>query len=123
MQPRLTCILTGIGLSKLLLNGAIGWAAQNPDRILPPLHPTVAEQRRIDGSHLGKQESWNGLILVHILSADLKFWEDQGFVKDSGMGEWVEDSLAHLGMWKRMKLDPNEKTPTSSSASSINGHI
>jgi len=33
-----------------------------------------------------------------------KFWHGLGFEKDQGMGEWDEEGIMHVGMWKRLSV-------------------
>lgn len=97
-----------LGLSSLLLNAALQYAASHPDEILPPLSPTAAEQKKLELEKEGKSGDvvtrWEGLVLVHAQSGIEKLWKAWGFVRDETMGTWVEEGIEHVGMWRRIEV-------------------
>lgn len=104
----------GLGLSKLVINAALVWAAEHPRDILPPLSPASREAARLaedktDGSDgrpmdgwQGSEEGWRGLVLVHAQTSVEKIWAKFGFVRDDSMGTWVEEGIEHIGMWRKL---------------------
>jgi len=103
--------LTGLGLSQLLVNAALSWAAEHPDDILPPISPTAAEHRKLElGIAADEDDRWKGLVLIHAQKAIAdKFWAKFGFVHDPSLGEWDEEGIAHVGMWKRLEVRPQRR--------------
>ncbi|GAM90828.1 hypothetical protein ANO11243_088730 [Dothideomycetidae sp. 11243] len=93
-----------MGLSSLLVNAALEYASNHPDEIVPPVSPTATEQRRIETGASDNQGEWNGLVLVHAQSAIEKLWRTWGFVRDQTMGEWNEEGIMHVGMWRRITV-------------------
>ncbi|KAL9074793.1 MAG: hypothetical protein Q9157_004259 [Trypethelium eluteriae] len=50
------------------------------------------------------EQEWRGLVLVHA-QKELKAWyEGMGFEIDEEMGEWDEEGIMHVGLWKRLEL-------------------
>lgn len=95
-----------MGLSGLLLNAALDYATKHPWEIMPPLSPTATEQRRIEFGSVGEEAAgWNGLVLVHAQSGIEKLWRSWGFTRDLTMGEWDEEGIMHVGMWKRIRVE------------------
>jgi len=92
----------GLGLSKLLINAALSWAKEHPQDILPQLSPAEAEAAKLEGKK--ERKPWKGLIFVHAQTSVQKLWERYGFVKDEGMGIWVEEGIEHVGLWKRIEV-------------------
>ena len=90
-----------IGFGRLLAKTVIEWAAQNASEVSEPTERAVAREQ--DGDE--RSERWKGLILVHA-QKDIteRFWSTIGFVRDEGMGEWWEDGILHVGMWRRIHL-------------------
>ncbi|KAF2104661.1 hypothetical protein NA57DRAFT_70867 [Rhizodiscina lignyota] len=106
----------GLGLSKLVINAALAWAANHPHEILPPLSPTSREAARLaeekadgvdtrpmDGWH-GREEGWRGLVLVHAQTSVEKVWAKFGFVRDESLGTWWEEGIEHIGMWRKLTV-------------------
>ena len=87
----------GLGLGRLLVNTALEWAAKHPDNVYEGPEDPV-EREKMEGS------AWKGLVLVHAQSDIEKFWASFGFVRDDGMGEWWEEGIRHVGMWKRLDI-------------------
>ena len=47
---------------------------------------------------------WNGLVLTHAQVTVEGMYAKLGFVADERLGRWDEEGIAHVGMWKRLKL-------------------
>ncbi|PNS18202.1 hypothetical protein CAC42_7571 [Sphaceloma murrayae] len=105
-----------LGLSTLLVKAALQYASEHPDNILPPLSPTAAEQKRLELEKEGKDPEvvtrWEGLVLVHAQKGIEKLWKQWGFVRDTTMGEWDEEGILHVGMWKRISVQRRRKSLT-----------
>lgn len=101
-----------LGLAKLLVDNALAWAAEHADEIVPPVSATDREAARLESGEvepeaLNKEwdkENWNGLVLVHAQKSVQKWWQQRGFELDEAMGEWDEEGIMHVGMWKRIAL-------------------
>lgn len=93
----------GLGLSRLLINTALEWAAQHPEKILTPPSAASREYAKLDGD-TKEQGVWKGLVLVHAQTSVEKLWAKHGFERDTGMGAWLEEGIEHIGMWKRLKV-------------------
>ncbi|KAI5274638.1 hypothetical protein E4T47_02406 [Aureobasidium subglaciale] len=94
-----------LGLARLLIDAALTWASENGDKILPPRSPAAAEQRRLElGGDAEAEDVWRGLVLVHAQAYLEKYWASFGFIRDSSMGEWEEENIMHVGMWKRVEV-------------------
>lgn len=93
----------GLGLAKLLVDTALGWASKSALQILPPPNPMAREQARIDGLDTSN-EAWKGLILVHAQKTVIKVWAMHGFKVDEALGEWLEEGIPHVAMWRKIKL-------------------
>lgn len=97
-----------LGLSALLLNAALRYAAEHAEEVLPPLSPTEMEQKRLQWEKEGKEgevlDRWEGLVLVHAQTGVERLWKSWGFVKDTTMGTWVEEGIEHVGMWRRVDV-------------------
>jgi len=101
----------GLGLARLLIDAALTWASQNVDKILPPMSPAAAEQRKLElGGGAEVEDVWRGLVLVHAQAHLEKYWALFGFVKDESMGTWEEENIMHVGMWKRVELSAESPT-------------
>ena len=87
-----------LGLGRLLVNTAMDWLKQNPDKVAGEsgVGDAVARERGVTGE-------WQGLVLVHAQKEIERFWASCGFVKDEGMGEWWEEGIEHVAMWRRLK--------------------
>lgn len=98
--------MSGLGLSRLLIDAALSWVSQNSEAIIPPLSPATAEQHRLELGQDPEMVAFKGLVLVHAQTTVEKVWTRHGFVKDESMGVWFEEGIAHVGMWKRIDLEP-----------------
>lgn len=104
-----------LGLSKLLINTALEYAAKHPDTIRPPPPPTTMELANQLGKAVEKAVVWNGLVMVHAQVSVARLWQKHGFeeelrnekgeVEISKEEHWVEEGIEHLGMWRRLKVD------------------
>lgn len=95
-----------LGLGRMLLETALDWASKNPELVLPPPSAASREAARIEGRiDLDEVfESWKGLIMIHAQANLQKWYTKFGFTVDEGMGQWQEEGIAHVGMWKRLKV-------------------
>ena len=89
----------GLGLARLLVSTAIEWAGKNADKLQPTKGGGV-ERERAD-AELG---AWKGLVLVHAQKGVESFYKRLGFVLDEELGEWVEEGIGHVGMWRRIDV-------------------
>ncbi|KAL1302687.1 hypothetical protein AAFC00_003050 [Neodothiora populina] len=96
----------GLGLSRLLIRAALSWISQNHEHVVPPLSPAAAEQRRLELGHDPEHNVFRGLVLIHAQTTVEKVYLSHGFVKDESMGTWFEEGIEHIGMWKRVELQP-----------------
>ena len=105
-----------LGLSKLLINAVLDFAAQHPDQIYIPPSPTTRELAARQGPNAIRPLSWQGLIMIHAQVQLKHMWEKHGFHEelrnDKGEVEiaaephWMEEGIEHVGMWKRLKIAP-----------------
>lgn len=79
----------GLGISKLLMDESLTYAA------------TQGEIFDVPESGIG----WDGRALVHAQKTVEKYYEKMGFVTDESMGEWDEEGMAHIGMWKNVRSE------------------
>ncbi|KAI5788836.1 acyl-CoA N-acyltransferase [Peziza echinospora] len=56
------------------------------------------------GTLLGGRVGWDGKVLVHSQVSAKHVWEKFGFTVDTSMGEWDEEGIMHVGMWKQLQL-------------------
>lgn len=87
-----------LGLGRLLVNTAIDWLEQNPEKVARESGnaDAVAREKDVTGE-------WHGLVLVHAQKEMERFWANCGFVEDEGMGDWWEEGIKHVAMWRRVK--------------------
>ncbi|MCJ1319505.1 hypothetical protein MMC15_004841 [Xylographa vitiligo] len=100
----------GLGLGKLLVTTTLEWAARNAEAL--QLKGGEGEGVALEGEGVAREregvvreEGWKGLVLVHAQKGVEDFWRGVGFVRDEGLGEWVEEGIVHVGMWRRVSLD------------------
>jgi predicted GNAT family N-acyltransferase len=73
--------------------------------IMPQVGTVKPERRKLTGEADEALPLWKGLVVVHAQRArSVEFWQRYGFVVDEGMGEWDEEGMMHVGMWKRIEL-------------------
>ncbi|KAF7131441.1 hypothetical protein CNMCM5793_004612 [Aspergillus hiratsukae] len=85
----------GLGLGRRLVDEALGWARGHVEEIEEACRQVVKRELR-----------WKGLVLVHAQVQGEKMYERFGFVTDEKMGRWDEEGIEHVGMWKRIDLEP-----------------
>ncbi|KAI9690256.1 MAG: hypothetical protein M1822_009217 [Bathelium mastoideum] len=85
----------GRGLGRVLVQALVEWAAGHAGEIGRAGRWGVGEE---------KGEEWKGLVLAHAQTEVKGWWEKMGFEVDEGMGEWDEEGIAHVGMWKRLEV-------------------
>lgn len=95
-----------LGLSRLLINAALEWAAANPTQVLRPPSPATLEAARLEGRE--EEEQWRGLAMVHAQVSVEGLWARFGFREEfEGVpkeGRWWEEGIEHLGMWRRLRV-------------------
>lgn len=89
------------GISRLLIETALAFARDHPRDITGPLDPTLVEALKQEHS---TDLDFRGLVLVHAQVGVQKVWRKYGFETDESMGQWVEEGIDHVGMWKRMDI-------------------
>ncbi|KAK5132525.1 hypothetical protein LTR08_008909 [Meristemomyces frigidus] len=104
------------GISKLLINSALDYAAEFPHRMMPYLESTAIEAVKVAG--FGAAIEWKGLVLLHAQVGVQKLYRKYGFETDESMGVWDEEGIDHVGMWRRLELRPTRKPSLSKTASS-----
>ncbi|KAL8783722.1 MAG: hypothetical protein Q9195_009295 [Heterodermia aff. obscurata] len=92
-----------LGLGRLLVDAALEWLEWNKDQVNGAMDAQVGLEGG-DGDREREVGEWNGLVLVHAQKEIERFWAALGFVKDEGMGEWWEDGIEHVAVWKRVRL-------------------
>jgi hypothetical protein len=104
-----------MGLSKLLVNTALDYAAKHPDAIRPPPSPTRLEFANQIGNATEVCPVWQGLAMVHAQASVASLWEKHGFTEElrdakgnieiEKWEHWIEEGIEHVAMWKRLKVD------------------
>ncbi|KAL7266775.1 hypothetical protein RUND412_010659 [Rhizina undulata] len=79
----------GLGVGRLLVEAAVEFVERNPGSV----RPRHGEGRELKGE-------WDGRCLAHAQSGVKKWWAARGFVEDEKMGEWDEEGIMHVGMWR-----------------------
>ena len=77
----------GQGLGRVLVETVVEWVRGN---------------WAVVGRAVGPE--WKGLIGCHAQSHLEGWYRKMGFVRDAGMGEWEEDGIPHVGMWRRVEV-------------------
>ena len=91
--------LRGLGLARLVVTEALTWAARNPDNFHAlPADAVEKEQIQREG------REWHGLVLAHAQLNSVKFYHGLGFELDPELGQWMEEGIPHVAMWKRLEL-------------------
>jgi predicted GNAT family N-acyltransferase len=55
-------------------------------------------------------DRWKGLVVVHAQrDRSVGFWRKFGFVVDEGMGEWDEEGMMHVGMYRKLDIARREE--------------
>lgn len=87
------------GISKLLIETALSFAKEHPYEVGPQLDPASMEALK-----KGIGLSFKGLVLIHAQTGVQKVWRKYGFETDESMGEWIEEGIPHVAMWKRIDV-------------------
>lgn len=74
----------GRGLAPALINQSLTWAAKNSKDIT---------------------QGWKGLVLIHAQVHLESMYRRFGFQTDRKLGQWDEEGICHIGMWKRTNLE------------------
>lgn len=90
------------GISKLLIETALAFAREHPYEVGPQMDLSEA-------LHKGVAINFKGLVLVHSQLGVQKVWKRYGFEKDEKLGEWVEEGIGHVGMWKRVDVSSGRR--------------
>ncbi|KAL1954072.1 hypothetical protein VTO42DRAFT_1760 [Malbranchea cinnamomea] len=85
----------GLGLSRVLVETALRWAAEHPEEI---------DKAHLDATGGKAGGRWDGLVLVHAQTQVEGLYERLGFVTDKGLGTWEEERIVHVGMWRELKV-------------------
>jgi len=98
----------GFGLGRLLLTTAMDWASKHRetiDRAGSGAADPIGRER-IESMGLGGagETHWRGLCMLHAQRQLVKFYEKYGFELDHELGEWIEEGVVHVAMWKRLDL-------------------
>ncbi|KHO01866.1 Acyl-CoA N-acyltransferase [Metarhizium album ARSEF 1941] len=96
----------GNGLSGLLIQTALSWLAANPTFFDPSITELGLEQ--MGASTETEIPKWGGLVCVHAQEHVVGAWAKLGFQVDKGMGEWWEEGIPHVGMFKRLHIGPRQ---------------
>lgn len=81
----------GLGIGRMLADAAVQYASKNPGEVGP---------RGKDGVAIEGLGGWDGRCLVHAQTSVQGMWAKCGFVVDQSMGEWDEEGIMHVGMWR-----------------------
>ncbi|KAK2850697.1 hypothetical protein FQN49_005410 [Arthroderma sp. PD_2] len=79
----------GKGLGRILVDTALKWA--------------VVHTREV-GAALDAGLRWNGLTFIHAQTAVEGMYARLGFVTDKSLGQWDEEGIPHIGMWKTVEV-------------------
>jgi predicted GNAT family N-acyltransferase len=94
----------GHGLGKLLVATVLQFLREHGAAEFIPQMSTAEMERRKLADELD-EVLWKGLVVVHAQrDRTVDFWRRFGFEVDEGMGEWDEEGMMHVGMWKRVEL-------------------
>lgn len=74
----------GRGLGKALPEKALAWATKHGNEIA---------------------DGWRGMVLIHAQTTVEKLYQQLGFQTDSNLGQWDEEGIRHIGMWRRIDID------------------
>ncbi|KAL4891579.1 acyl-CoA N-acyltransferase [Aspergillus ambiguus] len=77
----------GRGIASQLVQTIVSWAQMHADRL-----------------EAGTGARWKGLVMVHSQVPVQGVYGRVGFVRDEAMGQWEEDGIAHVGMWRRVEV-------------------
>ncbi|CAK3862158.1 acetyltransferase like [Lecanosticta acicola] len=92
------------GVSKLLIESALGYAREHPYEVGPQLDPASLEALK-----KGTAINWRGLVIIHAQTGVQKVWKRYGFETDEGAGHWDEEGIDHVLMWKRLDVSDGRR--------------
>lgn len=92
----------GYGIGRLLVRTALAWARERPAYFMPSVATVGLEQLGMVRN--GAVPKWEGLVCCHAQEQVADAWEKLGFKIDKGMGTWVEEGIAHVGMFQRVDV-------------------
>ncbi|EPS43787.1 hypothetical protein H072_2236 [Dactylellina haptotyla CBS 200.50] len=80
-----------LGLAKLLLEEAIRYAE--------------SEGSTGGFDNPGEGLKWDGKCYIHAQTIVQEWWAKNGFYRDDDAGEWDEEGIMHVGMWRDVVLE------------------
>ncbi|KAJ5167545.1 uncharacterized protein N7482_006326 [Penicillium canariense] len=89
----------GLGLGRRLMETALAWAAEHAAEI-----DAAAAQVAAQTELVGSPGQWRGLVLVHAQVDVERMYSGLGFVTDERLGQWDEEGIAHVGMFRRVEV-------------------
>lgn len=94
----------GLGLAGLITGCALEWASSHPFSLVPLPSPTSTEAAKVGRGGLEQRQEWKGLVLIHAQKRLEGMYRKFGFETDEALGEWLENGMTHVGMWKRIPV-------------------
>jgi len=85
----------GKGVGRRLVDEALRWAVEHGEAL---------------SRGLENREEWKGMVLVHAQTDIQPVWAKMGFGRDERLGEWDEEGIMHVGMWKRLDMRGKDKS-------------
>jgi predicted GNAT family N-acyltransferase len=87
-----------------------GVAGRLVETVLGFLAQAGAGAEMLAGEEAGEAAPrWKGLVVVHAQrDRSVAFWRRFGFVVDEGMGEWDEEGMVHVGMYRKVDVAGQE---------------
>lgn len=79
----------GRGYGRMLVEELVRWVSEHPNEV------------KAAGTQEGE---WKGLIGAHAQMSVKRWYQKLGFVVDEGMGVFWEESIEHVGIWKRVDV-------------------
>ena len=101
----------GLGLGRLLVSAALEWAAAHREALrggpAGALEREREREREVAAGVMGwgREREWRGLVMVHAQKDVVPFYESCGFAVDPELGEWWEEHILHVAMWRRIALE------------------
>ena len=89
-----------LGLGRLVVDKVLEWLEGGKEQVMG----VMRSEGGCPGGDEEREREWEGLLLVHAQKEIERFWFALAFVKDEGMGEWWEDGIEHVAVWKRVSL-------------------
>lgn len=90
-----------LGIGRVLVDTAVEWLEENHVKVVGGV---TSQEDDVYVKRIQTVGKWNGLVLVHAQKAIEPFWVGCGFVRDGGMGEWWEEGIEHVAMWRRVTV-------------------